>query len=562
MTRSSSAHIDASDTSRAFGGGTGVAPVGKYRVLTELGRGGMANVYLAVAQGAAAVNKLVVLKALLPDMAAEPESLAMFLDEARLAVRLNHDNVVQTFEVGIEGNRHVIVMEYLEGQSLAAVLRRSQREGRPLPLNLHLRVMICLLEGLHYTHELQGFDGQPLHLVHRDVSPQNLLITYDGRAKILDFGIAKATTSTTHTDTGVLKGKIAYMCPEQLAGEPVDRRADVYSVGCMLWAAATGQRLWKDISDAQILRRSLDGLTPRPSSVTPLCDPELERIVMRALAHRPAERYQTALELQEDLEAFCARIGAHDRPRELASFVSNLFADTRASMKACIERGLTERRRAPESAADSTHSDVLNVADIGQGTSRTQTATVSAATVPAVERKLGGRKPAFLLIGAGLFAVASIAFALSRRATPDDVAIAPSAAPRAASVTSEAPQPRMKIELRATPGEARLYLDGELVQGNPAIRVLPADGRIHQLRGELDGYQTASAEFSVTREDAVALKLEPLSKTPSKTTGKKGEVTSKPTKKTPAKAPAAAPNCAQPFFVDSDGIKKVKPGCL
>src|SRR5262245_26552316 len=193
--------------------------VGKYRILSELGRGGMSNVYLAVARGPGGVNKLVVLKAVLPELASEPGALTMFLDEARLAAQLNHPNVVQTYEVGTEGDRHVIVMEYLEGQSLSGILRRADQANNPLSLALHLRIVINALEGLHYAHELCAYDGAPLMLVHRDISPQNVFITYEGQVKVLDFGIAKATSSSTHTATGIVKGKIAYMAPEQIIGD-------------------------------------------------------------------------------------------------------------------------------------------------------------------------------------------------------------------------------------------------------------------------------------------------------------------------------------------------------
>ena len=261
-----------------------VMRVGRYRVLSELGRGGMANVYLAVAQGPGGVSKLVVLKALLPDLSAEPYALSMFLDEARLAAQLNHPNVVQTYEVGTEGDRHVIVMEYLEGQSLSAISKRADLPVDPLPAPLHLRVIINALEGLHYAHELKAYDGQSLDLVHRDVSPQNVFVTYDGQVKVLDFGIAKAATSSTHTATGIVKGKVAYMAPEQTVGDSVDRRADIYSIGCMLWRVATGKKLWRNTPDVHVMRRVINGDIPTPQSANPSCDDELNRIVMKALA--------------------------------------------------------------------------------------------------------------------------------------------------------------------------------------------------------------------------------------------------------------------------------------
>jgi eukaryotic-like serine/threonine-protein kinase len=217
--------------------------IGKYRVIAELGRGGMANVYLTVAQGPVGVQKLVALKVLRASVATEPETLAMFLDEARLAAQLNHANIVKTYEVGSEGGRHIIVMEYLEGQTLSAVLRKAKSAGAPLPLPIFLRVILSVLDGLHYAHELTAYDGSPLQLVHRDVSPQNVFLTYDGQIKVVDFGIAKAATSESRTATGVIKGKLSYMAPEQMVASGIDRRADVYSVGCVLWAAVAGEKL-------------------------------------------------------------------------------------------------------------------------------------------------------------------------------------------------------------------------------------------------------------------------------------------------------------------------------
>jgi eukaryotic-like serine/threonine-protein kinase len=554
MSRVASAQVPPSRRSgHTLGAFRPAKEVGKYRVLAELGRGGMANVFLAVAQGAGAVSKLVVLKALLPDLASEPNSLAMFLDEARLAVLLNHGNVVQTYEVGTEGDRHVIVMEYLEGQSLAAVLRRSEMEGERLPLALHLRVIINVLEGLHYTHELKGYDGMPLQLVHRDVSPQNVFVTYDGRTKVLDFGIAKAATSTTETVTGVVKGKIAYMPPEQLAGESVDRRADVYAVGCMLWCAATGRKLWKDIPDVYILRKVVNGDIPSPKSVNSKCDDELERIVMKALAPDRNRRYSSALELQEDLERYCDRVFAANRPRDLARFVSGLFADTQANLKARIESqlSLADSGVAHTRPEEPVRSLVFNVAD-AQGQSSTQSISASAVNAPAPG--FGLRKRALWLVAAGgLLALVAAVYALK---SSQDERPHPADASAAQAVQRSVPQPAtVKVDLLASPRDARLYLDDQPLTGNPALRVLPLDGKVHQLRAELAGHHTASAEFAATRDDVVELKLEALKPQPLPQSG-----AGAPTRK--VVRPAAAPNCKQPFFVDSDGIKKVRRGCL
>jgi serine/threonine protein kinase len=212
----------------------------KYRVVLKLSEGGTANIFLGVAHGRGGFNKLVVLKAPKEHVLLESESRRMFLNEARLAARLNHTNIVQTNEVIDQGGHPIIVMEYLEGHSLAAVLARARTA---IPLAMHLRIIVETLRGLHYAHELTDLGGTPLNVVHRDVSPQNVFVTYDGQVKLIDFGIAKLMGSV-ETVTGVVKGKMRYMPREQLDGAHVDRRADVYATGVMLWEAATRERMW------------------------------------------------------------------------------------------------------------------------------------------------------------------------------------------------------------------------------------------------------------------------------------------------------------------------------
>src|SRR5258706_5274954 len=277
---------------------------GKFRLVAELGRGGMGKVYLALVSGPAGFNKLQVVKRLRPELAQEHDSVTMFLDEARLAARLSHANVVQTNEVGEEDGHYFIAMEYLEGQSLDTLVRRSaaQPDSRGVPLAIHLRILSDALAGLHHAHELTDFDGSPLQLVHRDVTPQNVFVTYDGIAKLLDFGIAKAATSAHETRAGTFKGKCAYMAPEQIVGDHVDGRADLFSMGAVLWQAATGQRLWKGETDMKIFNRVLNGDIPSPRAVNPNVSPRLEAICMRALAPKREDRFQNALEMQGALE--------------------------------------------------------------------------------------------------------------------------------------------------------------------------------------------------------------------------------------------------------------------
>ena len=242
------------------------ASFGKYRLIAELGHGGMADVFLAVQAGPAGSNfrKLSVIKRLRQNLVEEPEFVEMLIDEARIAARLNHPNVVQTNEVGEFGTQYFIAMEYLDGQPLHRIQRRSAqrvKDGKPPALRPEHQIVILMdaLAGLHHAHELADYDGSPLQIVHRDVTPQNIFVTYEGQVKVVDFGIAKAAGRASETRQGVVKGKIRYMAPEQAIGGTVDCRADTFAMGILLWEVVTGQRLWKDFDDLEIVRQLIEG---------------------------------------------------------------------------------------------------------------------------------------------------------------------------------------------------------------------------------------------------------------------------------------------------------------
>jgi serine/threonine-protein kinase len=302
----------------------------------------MAEVYLAVARGPAGFNKLVVLKRLLPGLAAEPNFLDMFLDEARLAGQLNHPNVVQTNEVGFDADRYFIAMEYLDGQPLVRILHRALPSG--LPMAMILRIIADACAGLQYAHTLTDFNGVPLGIVHRDVSPHNLFVTYGGHVKVVDFGIAKAASRTTDTQTGVLKGKIAYMSPEQLGEQEIDGRSDLFSLGIVLYEAVTRQRLWGvRPRDVEILKRLVAGEVPTsPRAILPSVPDEVDRICRRALALRREERYASALEMQKDLEECISRLSQRPSEREVGDVVTRLFAEDRRTIANTIEKQLRE----------------------------------------------------------------------------------------------------------------------------------------------------------------------------------------------------------------------------
>ena len=277
------------------------ATLGDYELLHEIASGGMATVYLARKRGVGGFERLVAIKCCHPHLRRDPAFVTMFLDEARLAARIHHPNVVGTLEVS-DGDALYFVMQYVEGMSLAEwiglLLPRNERIAEPLLL----RVVIDALAGLHAAHELRDHDGQSFRLVHRDVSPQNLLIGLDGVTRIADFGIAKAESRATRTRTGQVKGKTGYMPPEQILGEPLDRRADVYAAGVVLWEALVGRRLFDSESDAATINQVLNGAIPAPSEAADVSK-VLDPIVMRALQFEPEARYATAVEFAQALQA-------------------------------------------------------------------------------------------------------------------------------------------------------------------------------------------------------------------------------------------------------------------
>lgn len=311
----------------------------KYRIIAQLGRGGMADVYLAAAGGPGGFSKLLVVKVLQPELARTGEFLGMFRDEARLAARLNHPNVVQTYEVGESDGHHFIAMEYLEGQPLNRVVTQFQTDDA-LSLGVILRIGIDALAGLHYAHELRDFDGRSLGVVHRDITPQNVFVTYEGQVKLVDFGIAKAFDSTTHTKIGTVKGKVSYMAPEQARGESVDRRCDIFSMGILLWELLAKGRLWEGLTDIAVIGRLVQGDIPSLHSVRPDLPTSLTSLIMRALDPDPRGRPSTAEEfqrgLEKEFEALTQRVTAH----RLGELMRVEFSEQRVKVRKVISKQL------------------------------------------------------------------------------------------------------------------------------------------------------------------------------------------------------------------------------
>jgi len=310
----------------------------------------MAVVYLAASQGPRGFSKLVVVKELKEEFTSDAEFSSMFVDEARLAARLSHPNIVQTYEVEESAGHFFIVMEYLEGQPLSQTRTRLAKMGAQLR-DHQARVLCDVLEGLHHAHELVDYDGTPLNVVHRDVSPHNVLVTYGGDAKLVDFGIAKAADSSSQTRTGVIKGKLAYMAPEQAFGKPVDRRADVFSIGVILWEAITGRRMWKGNAEGAIAHRLSIGDLPKIAEFAPDAPPMLKAICERALAPKASDRYPTASAMRHDLDAYLATLAPRPTARDLGALIVNAFAEERARIAKLVEAQMLALRAATETAS-------------------------------------------------------------------------------------------------------------------------------------------------------------------------------------------------------------------
>ncbi|MEQ8276320.1 MAG: serine/threonine-protein kinase [Deltaproteobacteria bacterium] len=300
---------------------------GRYTLVKKLATGGMAEIWLARQRGLAGFNRFVVIKKILSHLSEQDTFVKMFLDEARTSAQLNHPNVVQIYDLGREGDSYYIAMEFIAGENLAAIAWRGMKRGKPFPPSFAARVIADGCKALHYAHHLKGSDGQALEIVHRDISPQNILVTYEGEVKVVDFGIAKAATKSETTKTGMLKGKFSYMSPEQCLGAHVDMRSDIFALGILLYELCTGKRLFKHESELMILEMITKRSVVPPSQVAPGISSGLEDIIMRALEKDVSSRFATAQEMQIALEEYLRDEGHQAANADVASYMRELFSD-------------------------------------------------------------------------------------------------------------------------------------------------------------------------------------------------------------------------------------------
>jgi eukaryotic-like serine/threonine-protein kinase len=279
-------------------------PFGKYLLLDRISTGGMAEVFRAKSFGLGGFEKLLAIKRILPALSEDNEFLEMFIDEAKIAAQLSHANICQIFELGCVESAHYIAMEYVSGKDLLQIHKRFQSLGQCMPVAMAALIASRVCEGLDFAHEKKDPQGQPLRIIHRDVSPHNILVSYDGEVKLIDFGIAKAARRSSKTRTGLLKGKFGYMSPEQVRGLPLDRRSDIFAIGTVLYEMVTGEPLFRGDNEFSTLEKVRNPEIQPPSVLNPRVPKELEKIIFRALARAPEDRYQAACEMHEDLRAY------------------------------------------------------------------------------------------------------------------------------------------------------------------------------------------------------------------------------------------------------------------
>ncbi|MCC7382972.1 MAG: serine/threonine protein kinase [Deltaproteobacteria bacterium] len=522
------------------------ARVGPYRLLCELGRGSMAVVYLGRAEGPGGFERLCALKMIHSHLSQAPEFVDLFLNEARIAARIHHPNVISVDDIALHEGRYYLRMDYVSGETLFQALNRTWNEGHAFPLPVAAQIISAVSDGLHAAHELKDASGAPLGVIHRDLGPHNILIGYDGVVRVMDFGIAKALDQVTLTQPGTWRGTAAFMSPEQVRGEQVDRRGDIFSLGVVLWETTVGARLFKHTTMAGTMARILNLAVPLPSALREGYPPRLEQIVLRCLERDPDKRYSTARELSEDLvghlieagvtpatgsierfmrETFQERHGqrlemeqearVHDHTGRLKSV---LRAPPPTELRIAVVEPEDRTEEAPKSAAEkaaakqasTTSSEAIGRA-LNQPAAVPRAATVdpseaptgiavrprtepSFKKLPLQRRGSLGRdfKLAAVLLGLGAVAAILLILVLGRHTPPP-----------------EPPVAMVRLSFQVEPAHALVSIDGNAQEGDLVVPLSPQEYRVEVAA---EGYLTQTLVVSAEASREIEVNLEPAPK--------------------------------------------------
>jgi eukaryotic-like serine/threonine-protein kinase len=449
---------------KLFEPGSSRQRVDRYELVGEIASGGMATVYLARLGGVGGFQRFVAMKRLHPHLQGEKEFVEMFLDEARLSAGIHHPNVVSILEVGASPVGYYLVMEYVEGDTLARILARAASHGKRIPTPITMRIVLDTLHGLHGAHELKDDHGVNVELVHRDVSPQNVLVGVDGIARITDFGVARATSRLTITRVGQLKGKLAYMAPEQAQGEQIDRRADVFSAGVLIWETLAGKRLFKADNEAATLQRVMNDPIPDLRRIAPHLSRELAAVVAKGLERDPNQRFRTALEFADALEAVALERDGIADSRDVAAFVKDMLGQEIEAQREAVRAWIARSEPSQVALSPPMAPSSVSVAamSIPEGSSGLSQGDFSSGTRPKRSRT-GFAVAALLVVAAAGFG----GFVLARDTDPPGAAVvvaAPQAPPPAPS-----PPPAPAETAPATP----ITTLEALPSAGPALTITP-----------------------------------------------------------------------------------------
>jgi serine/threonine-protein kinase len=475
--------------------------LGKYTLLRRLASGGMAELFLALHRSVAGFEKLIVIKRILPSMNRNRSFIEMLLHEARIAATLSHPNVVQIFDVGQAEGTYFIAMEHIHGEDIQSIVKAmKKKELTEFPLEHTLSIVLGTCAGLAYAHERRDLDGRPLSIVHRDISPRNIVVSFTGDVKIVDFGIAKSGVEPgEETDPGHLKGKAPYMSPEQAAGQEIDWRSDIFSVGVVLFELTTGRRLFKGASEFETLKLIVDKAYPRPEDVKPGYPKELSRIVMRALAKDREARYQSARDMQADLEAFARHERVPVSAVSLTTWMDWLFEDKLAEQKEALS---DVKQLADVIAAQ--HGPSLYDGPTGTGSAH---AATSLSTLPPPHKRSAlpyAIAGVAMALGAGGVLVVQRELAVRRelaaRRHEAQAATVPVPLPAAPSASASARQGALTIT--STPEGAGIWIDGDLRPETTPARLakLPL-GAPFALKLTREGFEPYRAEITLSEAE-------------------------------------------------------------
>lgn len=547
--------------------------VGRYALFDEIAAGGMATIHLGRLVGPVGFSRTVAIKTLHPQFAKDPEFVEMFLEEARLASRIQHPNVISTVDVATAEGEVFLVMEYVPGESLAKLVRSALKSGDPVPIDIAVSILAGMLHGLHATHEAKNEQLEPMHIVHRDVSPQNVLVGLDGVARIFDFGVAKAAAMRSQsTSDGQMKGKLSYMSPEQLNSRDVDRRTDVFAAGVVAWECLAGRRLFAGSDPGEVLAKVLTLDIPAPIDVLSSVPRALSNTVMRALERSPEQRWQTARDFAIELERNVVLAAPHLVGDWVAQHAGEALQDRRRRVES-VERASVDLGHVGPGAAATAAAELIgssssglhsfvpaeptDLATSGSATSRASNLTVTSSA--AANNATTVRQIVIaLLLGAFGVAVVGGIWLWKQRAFDTAEGVPPSAAlpepptahpsPRNGALAADDSIPPPVVEIDSLPESTDIPDGGTATLAAPGTERVKSAGPSRIRRAGKRAKHTARASSAPPAAKASRPPL-PAAAGPA------------PSVPPPAVA-APNPECSPPWYIDAKGIQRLKPKCL